>query len=65
MNTMQEPEFDYSAVAFDLVRYLRERWPDAGAWRQAQALIVAVYAVGGPEVGAAVLATSIPTLSNK
>lgn len=52
-------------MALDLVRYLRERWPDAGAWRQAQALIVAVYAVGGPEVGAAVLATSIPTLSNK
>ncbi|MBL8247703.1 MAG: hypothetical protein JNK95_04965 [Candidatus Competibacter sp.] len=49
METTQKPpsEFDYAAAAADIVRYVRQQWPDAGTWRQAEALIVAVYAVGG------------------
>lgn len=67
METTQNPpsEFDYAAAAADIVRYVRQQWPDAGTWYQAQALIVAVYAVGGSVNGAAVLAASIPTLSSK
>lgn len=67
METTQKPpsEFDYAAAAADIVRYVRQQWPDAGTWRQAEALIVAVYAVGGSVNGAAVLAASIPTLSSK
>lgn len=45
METTQNPqsEFDYAAAAADIVRYVRQQWPDAGVWRRAEALIVAAF----------------------
>lgn len=52
-------------IAADIVRHVRQRWPDAGAMLQAEALIIAVYGVGGPMAGASVLSCSIPTLPSR
>lgn len=56
---------DAWVIAADIVRHVRQHWPDAGAMLQAEALIIAVYGVGGPMAGASVLSCSIPTLPSR
>ncbi len=59
------PVPDAWAIATDVVQHVRQQWPEVGSYLQAEALLIALYGVGGPAVGACVLAAACPTAVNK